>query len=39
VTQVIDNGYRTGDICGPVETSVRKVGTIAMGDAIAAAIG
>lgn len=39
VATVIDNGYRTGDIYTAAETSARKVGTTAMGDAIAAAIG
>ena len=38
VSQVIDAGYRTGDIFNPNETNARKVGTREIGEAIAAAI-
>ena len=38
VGKSIDAGYRTGDIFNPSDPSARKVGTGAMGDAIAAAI-
>ncbi|MBM3902630.1 MAG: 3-isopropylmalate dehydrogenase [Verrucomicrobia bacterium] len=39
VSQVIESGLRTGDIFNPAETGARKVGTRAMGEAIAAAVG
>ena len=39
VSQVIEAGLRTGDIFNPAETAARKVGTRAMGEAIAAAVG
>ena len=39
VSQVIESGLRTGDIYNPVETTAKKVGTRAMGEAIAAAVG
>jgi len=38
VMKTINGGYRTGDIFSPADTSVRRVGTTEMGDAIAAAI-
>jgi 3-isopropylmalate dehydrogenase len=38
VDQVISQGYRTADLCGPSDTKFRRVGTSQMGDAIAAAI-
>lgn len=38
VAKAIDSGMRTGDICSPSETNIRKVGTTEMGNAIAAAI-
>ncbi len=38
VSQAIDAGCRTGDIFSPNEANARKVGTRAMGDAIAAAV-
>ncbi|MEI7731054.1 MAG: 3-isopropylmalate dehydrogenase [Verrucomicrobiota bacterium] len=34
VEQTIKDGYRTGDICAPGESGIRKVGTREMGDAI-----
>ncbi len=39
VSKVIESGLRTGDIFNPAETAARKVGTRAMGEAIAAAVG
>ena len=36
--KVIDNGLRTGDIFNPNEPGAQKIGTRAMGDAIAAAM-
>jgi hypothetical protein len=36
---VIESGLRTGDIYNPAETTAKKVGTRAMGEAIAAAVG
>jgi 3-isopropylmalate dehydrogenase len=39
VSQVIESGLRTGDIYNPAETTAKKVGTRAMGEAIAAAVG
>ncbi len=39
IMKVIESGYRTGDIFSPKEKGARKVGTVEMGDAIAAAIG
>ncbi len=39
VSKVIEAGLRTGDIFNPAETAARKVGTRAMGEAIAAAVG
>jgi 3-isopropylmalate dehydrogenase len=38
VTKAIDQGFRTGDIYNPAETTAKKVGTTQMGDAIAAGI-
>jgi 3-isopropylmalate dehydrogenase len=38
VSKVIADGNRTGDIFNPADSSAKKVGTRAMGDAIAAAI-
>ena len=38
VGKAIADGNRTGDIFNPADSSARKVGTSAMGDAIAAAI-
>jgi 3-isopropylmalate dehydrogenase len=38
VGKAIANGFRTGDILNPAEATARKVGTRAMGDAIAAAL-
>ena len=38
VGKAIADGNRTGDIFNPADSSARKVGTNAMGDAIAAAI-
>ena len=38
VGQAIASGLRTGDIFSATETNARKVGTSAMGDAIAAAV-
>jgi len=38
VAETINAGYRTGDIYSPAESGARKVGTLEMGDAIAAAI-
>jgi len=38
VGKAITNGNRTGDIFNPADPSARKVGTRAMGDAIASAI-
>jgi len=38
VTQVISQGLRTGDIFNPADPTAQKVGTRAMGEAIAAAI-
>ncbi len=38
VRAVIDQGYRTGDIFSPAETSARRVGTKEMGAAIVAAL-
>jgi hypothetical protein len=39
VSKVIESGLRTGDIYNPAETTAKKVGTRAMGEAIAAAVG
>jgi len=39
VSKVIESGLRTGDIYNPIETTAKKVGTRAMGEAIAAAVG
>ena len=39
VSQVVESGLRTGDIYNPAETTAKKVGTRAMGEAIAAAVG
>ncbi|MFZ9853578.1 MAG: 3-isopropylmalate dehydrogenase [Limisphaerales bacterium] len=39
VSKVIESGLRTGDIYNPTETTAKKVGTRAMGEAIAAAVG
>jgi 3-isopropylmalate dehydrogenase len=39
VSQVIESGLRTGDIYNPAQTTAKKVGTRAMGEAIAAAVG
>jgi 3-isopropylmalate dehydrogenase len=38
VGKAIANGNRTGDIFNPAESTARKIGTRAMGDAIAAAV-
>jgi 3-isopropylmalate dehydrogenase len=38
VGKAIAEGNRTGDIFNPVDSSAKKIGTRAMGDAIAAAI-
>ncbi len=38
VGKAIANGNRTGDVFDPANSAVKKVGTQAMGDAIAAAI-
>jgi 3-isopropylmalate dehydrogenase len=38
IGQAIADGNRTGDIFNPADSSAKKVGTRAMGDAIAAAI-
>jgi 3-isopropylmalate dehydrogenase len=38
VAKAINAGNRTGDIFNPLETTVRKVGTREMGDAIAAGL-
>jgi 3-isopropylmalate dehydrogenase len=38
VAKAINSGLRTGDIFNPADASAKKVGTRAMGDAIAAAI-
>ncbi len=38
VAKAIDQGHRTGDIFNPADTSARRVGTRAMGDAILAGI-
>jgi 3-isopropylmalate dehydrogenase len=38
IGKVIAEGNRTGDIFNPAESTARKVGTRAMGDAIAAAV-
>jgi 3-isopropylmalate dehydrogenase len=38
ISKAIAGGYRTGDIFNPVDSSTKKVGTRAVGDAIAAAI-
>jgi 3-isopropylmalate dehydrogenase len=38
VSKAIADGNRTGDIFNPADSSAKKVGTRAMGDAIAAAI-
>jgi 3-isopropylmalate dehydrogenase len=38
ISKAIADGNRTGDIFNPAESSAKKVGTRAMGDAIAAAI-
>jgi 3-isopropylmalate dehydrogenase len=38
VNKTINSGHRTGDIFNPNEPNARKIGTTAMGDAIAAAI-
>jgi 3-isopropylmalate dehydrogenase len=38
VLEAIDQGLRTGDIFNPLDTKARRVGTIEMGDAIAAAV-
>jgi 3-isopropylmalate dehydrogenase len=38
VGKTIADGHRTGDIFSPAEPSAKKIGTRAMGDAIAAAI-
>jgi 3-isopropylmalate dehydrogenase len=38
VEHAIESGHRTGDIFNPIEPNARRVGTRAMGDAIAAAV-
>ena len=38
VEHAIESGHRTGDIFSPLEPNARRVGTRAMGDAIAAAV-
>jgi 3-isopropylmalate dehydrogenase len=38
IGKAIADGYRTGDIFNPTDSSTKKVGTRAIGDAIAAAI-
>ena len=38
VAKAIDQGFRTGDIYNPAETTAKKVGTREMGDAITAGI-
>ena len=38
VQHAIEAGHRTGDIFNPAEPNVRRVGTRAMGDAIAAVV-
>jgi 3-isopropylmalate dehydrogenase len=38
VGKAIAGGHRTGDIFNPTDSTARKIGTGAMGDAIAAAI-
>ena len=38
VGKVIDQGWRTGDIYNPLDAAARKVGTRAMGAAVAAAV-
>jgi 3-isopropylmalate dehydrogenase len=38
VTKAINSGLRTGDIFNAADTNAKKVGTLEMGDAIAAAV-
>jgi 3-isopropylmalate dehydrogenase len=38
IGKAIADGYRTGDIFNPADSATKKVGTRAMGDAVAAAI-